>query len=205
MGGLKPETDILRDDVFSSKTSLDTMFQTLSAASTKSTDVLLVGFEDGTIHLSIYDFFQVGIFNLHQAFRQSMKCEPLLHSSHPCSTTHSLLVAASSHLITELYLVPLDLRLISSIGQYLPLLASKSTQLQNVLRYMSQVQQQIYTEFRGAQDLPTRFIQNIEETLRENNSDCTLVQALYHLAVTGDCFPPIKEWLVDELGERVGL
>ena len=42
----------------------------------------------------------------------------------------------------------------------------------------------------------------VNETLEEKK-EATLVQNLYHLAVTGNCPPTIKEWLVDELTERV--
>ncbi|KAI9849162.1 MAG: hypothetical protein M1837_005392 [Sclerophora amabilis] len=50
-------------------------------------------------------------------------------------------------------------------------------------------------------DLPSRFIRNIDESLEEGYR-CTFVQAAYHLVVTGNCYPPVKEWLVEELAER---
>ena len=193
-----------RDDVFSSRTSLDTMFQPLNTDSTDSADVLLVGFEDGTIHLSIYDFFEIGNFNLRQAPRGLSHCQPLLHCSHPFSTTHSLLVANKEEGQEDLYIVPLDLRLISSTGRYLSLLASKSTQMHNVLRYTLHVQGQMYSDFKASQELPTRFMESIGDTLRDQ-SDCNWIQAAYHLVVTGHCLPGVKEWLVEQVGERVWL
>ena len=99
-------------------------------------------------------------------------------------------------------MVPLDLRLLSNAGRYLSLLAAKSTQLHNVLRYINQVQRQMYSDFKASQDLPRRFIANVEEALVEQ-SDCTWMQAAYHLVVTGNCHSEVKEWLVDQLGERV--
>ena len=185
-----------------SRASLDTLFQQPKKDYTDSADVLVVGFDDGTIHLSIYDFFEIGSFNIQQSSQARSGSKALLHSSHPYSTTHTLLIAAASPGQDELHILPLDLRLVSSAGRYLSLLASKSTQLHNVLRYIHQVQRQIYTEFKTSLDLPGKFVQNIEETLKEK-CDCTWVQAAYHLVVTGNCFPPVKEWLVDELGERV--
>ena len=161
-----------------------------------------MGFEDGTVHLSIYDSFEIGIFDLQQASRGIHGCKPLLHSSHPYSTTHSLLVSSKAGVEQELHVVPLDLRLVSNAGRYLSLLAAKSTQLHNVLRYINQVQRQMYSDFKASQDLPRRFIGNIEETLMEQ-SDCTWMQAAYHLVVTGNCHSEVKEWLVDQLGERV--
>lgn len=113
-----------------------------------------------------------------------------------------MLVANETATEADLYLVPLDLRLINNTGRYLSLLASKSTQLHNILRYIQQVQKQMYIEFKTSQDLPRRFMQNIEEPLQES-VDCTWIQAAYHLVVTGNSYPQVKEWMVDELGERV--
>ena len=98
--------------------------------------------------------------------------------------------------------MPLDLRLLSNAGRYLAVLASKSTQLYHVLRYISQVQRQMSDEFKASQELPSRFIANIEEILQEQVG-CNWTQAAYHLVVTGNCYPGVKEWLVDQLGERV--
>ena len=167
----------------------------MKETSAESADVLITGFEDGSVHLSIYDFFEIGSFQLPGS-------KLLQHCSHPFSTTHSLLVSTqkSSHDVVQL--IPLDLRLISNAGRYLSLLASKSTQLHNLMRYMHQVQSQLISEFKTSQDLPSRFIRNVEEALQENIG-CSWVHAAYHLAVTGNCYPPVKEWLVEELGERV--
>lgn len=178
------------------------MFQSLTTRSTDSAEVLVVGFEDGTVHLSIYDFFEVGTFKLQQAARGLESCRPLLHSSHPLSSTHFMLVVESQGDQEEMYVVPLDLRLLFNAGRYLTLLASKSTQLRNVLRYIHQVQGQMYSDFKASQDLPRRFTESIEETLREQ-SNGNWMQAAYHLVVTGHCYPEVKEWLVDQLGERV--
>lgn len=178
------------------------MFQPLTTVSTDSADILVVGFEDGTVHLSIYEFFEIGSFNLQQASRGFHDCRPILHCSHPYSTTHSMLVSTLVGDQGELHIVPLDLRLLSNAGRYLSLLASKSTQLHNVLRYIHQVQRQMYNDFKASQDLPRKFIANIEESLKEQG-DCNWMQAAYHLVVTGNCSPEVKEWLVDQLGERV--
>ena len=159
-----------------------------------------MGFEDGTVHLSIYDFFEIGTFNLLPPSEDVKLHKPMIHCSHPLSTTHTLLVSSEG----ELRVVPFDLRLISNAGRYLSSLASKSTQLQNILRYLRQVQKQLHGDFKASQDLPKRFISNIEEALQEN-SDCTWEQAAYHLVVTGNCYPEVKEWLVDQLADRVGL
>ncbi len=193
-----------RDDLFHSRTSLETVFESSSKGFNDSADLLVVGFEDGTVHLSIYDFFEIGHFALPAPSLSPQRCKLISHTSHPYSTTHPLLVAGSTASGPELQILPLDLRLISSTGRYLSLLASKSTQLHNVLRYIQQVQRQMYSEFKSSQELPRRFMRNVEETLAETH-DCTWKHAAYHLVVTGNCYPPVKEWLVDEMGERVCL
>ena len=174
----------------------------MTTGSTDSADILFVGFQDGIVHLNIYDSFEIGSFSLQQASRDFQSCRPLFHASHPFSTTHLLLASSSNGNDEELHVVPLDLRLISNAGRYLSLLAAKSTQLNNVLRYIHQVQRQMYSDFKASQDLPRRFISNIEETLQEHVG-CNWMQAAYHLVVTGNCYLEVKEWLVDQLAERV--
>lgn len=161
-----------------------------------------MGFEDGMIHLSINDSFEIGNFDLQKASQILRGGKPIRHCSNPRSTTHALIVASEFSEEERLYAVPLDLRLVSSAGRYLSLLASKSTQLRNILRYLHQVQGEMYTEYVSAQEIPNKFIQNIEQTLSEN-SDFTWVEAAYHLVVTGNCFSELREWLVEEIGERV--
>lgn len=103
-----------------------------------------------------------------------------------------------------LHMVPLDLRLLSNAGRYLSLLASKSTQLYNILRYIRQAQKQMSGDFKASQELPSRFMGNIEETLQEQRR-LDWMQTAYQLVVTGHCTHEVKEWLVDQLGERVWL
>lgn len=191
------------DDVFSSRASLDTIFRAMSTDAADSADVLIVGFEDGTIHLSIYDLFEIGSFKLPSEPEELGPSKPMMHGFHPFSTTHSLLVSQPYQNGQQLSLLFLDLRLVSNAGRHLSTLASKSTQLRSLLRYIRQVQIQIYGDFRAAQDLPSRFMANIEESLNEKG-EWTWVQAAYHLVVTGNCPDGgVREWLVDQLGERV--
>lgn len=169
-----------------------------------SADLLVIGFEDGSVHLSIYDFFDIGHFSFPEWLLPSPRARLVSHCYHPLSTTHPLLVASPTEGAADVSMIPLDLRLISNTGGYLSLLASKSTRLHNILRYMQQVQKQMYSEFQASQDLPRRFIRNIEDTLQETQG-CAWTQAAYHTIMTGHCFPQVKEWLVDEIGERVGI
>ncbi|KAL1953234.1 hypothetical protein VTO42DRAFT_3376 [Malbranchea cinnamomea] len=191
------------DDVFSSRASLDSIFDTTGKNSSSGIDVLLVGFDDGTVHLRLFNSFEIGSFNVRSSFPDAGKCTTLQHAFRSASSTHSLLFSISTpesdH--PRLGLLTLDLRFMTKSGRYLPLLASKITHLQNLLRYIKQVQHQIQLEWKNAQDLPSRYISNVDEELQEK-CQCDFVTAAYHLLVTGDCFEPLKEFLVDQLGER---
>lgn len=174
------------------------MFHPLQPQEGQAVDVLFVGLDDGRFHLSIYNRFEIGIFDIGRVSARLQGCRPILHASHPYSATHALLVTQQGSTI----FLPVDLRFFSSTGEYLPLLAAKSTQLQNLLRYINQVQRIIQAEWKACQDLPSKFIRIIDETLNEKYQ-CGFIQAAYQLVVTGNCLPALKEWLVDSLSERV--
>lgn len=162
---------------------------------------MVVGTRGGDIHLSIYDSFVVGSFKCPVSIQNAAAPHLVLHASNEQHSTHALLMQ-SSEPDGDLYFVPMDLRFISASSDYLSLLASKSTTLQNLLRYIHQVQSLMVSEYKATQELPSKFLRNINETLGENgNRD--IVQALYHSVATGHTFPAVQEWLVDELTERV--
>lgn len=102
-----------------------------------------------------------------------------------------------------LHILALDLNFIPATAPYyLPTLASKSTQLQNLLRYLAQIQTQLAFEVKSAFELPSKYLRNINESLAEHANGADFVTAAYHLVVTGECIPQLREWLVDEVGER---
>ncbi|KAL4976957.1 anaphase-promoting complex, cyclosome, subunit 4-domain-containing protein [Aspergillus desertorum] len=181
------------DDVFSSRASIDAIFHSSQKIASGAVDVLLVGFEDGTVHLRIFDCFEIGSVR----FTSPEPCTILRHASHPLSSTHAL-VASSGN---SLRLLTLDLRFITRSGQYISLLAHKTTQLQSLLRYICQVQRQIEMEWKNAQELPARYMRSVNQDLEEK-CHCDFVTAAYHLVVTGDCFEPLKEFLTVIVGER---
>jgi anaphase-promoting complex subunit 4 len=165
--------------------------------------VLLVGFDDGMVHLRIFDCFEIGTFKLSSSIAGSDSYQILSHASHPMSSTHVLVIADHTEPARRfLKVLTLDLCFITKSGRYLSLLASKTTQLQNLLRYISQVQRQIQIEWKNTQDLPARYIRNVNEDLQEK-CHCNFVTAAYHLVATGNCFEPLKEFLVEIVGERV--
>jgi anaphase-promoting complex subunit 4 len=161
---------------------------------------MVVGTREGKIHLSIYDSFVIGCFNSPVTI-SGLPSNLVLHASHEMYSTHALLMKSADNEGT-LCLVPMDLRFVSASSDYLSLLASRSTALHDLLRYIHEVHQLMLSEWKSTQDLPGKFLRNINETLAEKgNRD--IVQSLYHSVATGHTFPAVKEWLVDELSERV--
>lgn len=191
------------DDLFSSRASIDAIFHSSAKDTSDSVDVLFVGFDDGSLHLRIFDCFEIGSFLVGESTGQAESCLILRHASHPLSSTHALLASSDAgHNQGPLNLVTLDLRFITKSGRYLSLLASKTTQLQNLLRYIEQVQRQIELEWKNAQELPFRFLRSINTDLEEK-CQCDFTTAIHHLVATGHAFEPMKEFLVDIVGERV--
>ncbi|KAK2762196.1 hypothetical protein FQN54_001205 [Arachnomyces sp. PD_36] len=189
------------DDVFSSRASIDSIFHSQNRGTSDSVDVLLVGSDDGTIHLRIFDCFDIGSLQIGGSVGSPSFCETRLHASHPLCPTHALMVSAPTNTTSQLRLVTLDLRFITKSGRYLSLLASKTTLLQNLLRYINQIQRQIQLEWKNAHEIPGRYMRNINEDLEEKcHSD--FVTAAYHLLATGDCSETLREFLVDQVGER---
>ncbi|RDW90180.1 uncharacterized protein DSM5745_01955 [Aspergillus mulundensis] len=160
------------DDVFSSRASIDAIFHSSQKAASGAVDVLLVGFEDGTVHLRIFDCFEIGSV----LFTSPAPCAILQHASHPLSSTHALVASSGNNL----RLLTLDLRFITRSGRYLSLLAHKTTQLQSLLRYICQVQRQIEMEWKNAQELPARYMRSVNQDLEEK-CHCDFVTAAYHL------------------------
>jgi len=171
--------------------------------------IMLVGTADGGIHLSIYDSFVIGTFNPSPLAGPKPVTVPgnfelCGHGSHPDISTHSLLLRPRDGDGSCLYLVPMDLRFIHDSSVNLSLLASKTTSLQNLLRYLKQAQSHMASEFKSTRELPGRFLLGVREDLQKmERGSVTVVQALCHTVATGDVFPPLREWLVDSLAERV--
>lgn len=196
------------DDVFSSRASIDAIFHAPNRAThNDSVDVLIVGYEDGTVHLRIFDCFEIGSVSLISSLPTKLEtCKVLHHAFHPMTSTHSLIVQTTSPTAEagpSLHILALDLNFIPATAPYyLPTLASKSTQLQNLLRYLAQIQTQLAFEVKSAFELPSKYLRNINESLAEHANGADFVTAAYHLIVTGECIPQLREWLVDEVGER---
>jgi anaphase-promoting complex subunit 4 len=208
------------DDVFSSRNSIDAIFHPHSSTNVHAranddlVDVLLARARECSLHIRIFDSFEIGTVNAAHALPKGLQPRRIVqHAGHPLLSKHFLVLEAeadgpSTHSskqaksMTSLHLIELGLRFISQTSDNLPLLASKATQMQNLLRYIVQIQTQVSQEVRTAFDLPSRFIANIDEMLREQDSSSSFTTAAYQLVLTGECNATLKEWLVDQVGER---
>lgn len=202
MANATNSTDML---VFSTRNAIDFIFRPFKAEDASNVDVTIVGMTDGRIQITIYDSFSIGGFQYQIPNVQGSvaAAELCCHSSHPEISTHALLFKPQGEKPGAVYLVPVDLTFIHSSPINLSLLASKTTTLQNILRYIKQTQVHMVGEWKSTRELPARFMAGIQEDLQKLPRCRTLVQALYHTAVTGHVYDPVKEWLVDSLAERV--
>ena len=186
---------------FSSQAEVDSLLHSHHLKDHNSVDMFIRVSDRGTVHPSIYDSLETVNVQLPRAW--NMSSTPLLHTSHPYSCTHSLLMrtgSVNSPGKKNIALIPLTLNFIPNAGIYLHLIAAKTSQLQNLLLYITQTLQRVRAFFKHAQDLPRKFMMNISETLEEKELG-DLVTNIFHIACTGNCNPVMKEWLVDELAE----
>lgn len=198
--------------VFSTIASLESMFPPLRLEDNDVVDVMVAGMSDGTVHLSIYDSFPIGIFKVPVKLGPSPpssqelggEFEMCLHASHPEVSTHALLMRPVGEKVKALYVVPMDLRFVSHSPVNLSLLASKTTTLQKLLRYIKQTQVHIANEWQSTRELPTRFLKVVQEDLGKMKSGPRdIVQALYHTVLTGHVHQAVREWMVESIGDRV--
>ncbi|KAJ8116671.1 hypothetical protein OPT61_g1956 [Boeremia exigua] len=186
---------------FGSQAEVDALLHSHHLKDHNSVDMFIRCSEHGTIHPSIYDSLETVTVGLPATW--DMQSTPLIHASHPYACSHGLLMRTTTpnSQTKNIAFVPLTLNFIPNAGIYLHLIASKTSQLQNLLLYITQCLQRIRTFFKHATDLPSKFMMNISETLGEK-AQGDLTTNLFHLACTGACPPLIREWLVDELSEQ---
>lgn len=217
-----PPNGSAEDDVFSTRTSIDAMFHPAkSSARSTSTDVMTIARDDSYIHLRIFDSFEIGTIDLNQTRKMPPGCrfgQIINIVTHPfvekifciveeeddgSAARHTRSHDATGTQHTPLHLLSLDLRFLQQSKLTLPVLATKATQLYNLTRYLQQIDVQLAREVKTAFDLPQRFIQNLEEDLKEQDGEgSTFRVAAYHVLLTGEVHGKFKEWLVEQLGDR---
>lgn len=192
-------------DALTSQVAMDSVFHSQHSKDQNAVDVMLHGSNDGAFQARIYNAsLEIGEIKLPLVAHCS-DVEPLCTASHPFSSSHAFLARLkTSSGLSCLTWLPMNLNFINIAGVHLHLMASKASQLQNLLHYVQHTLRCIAAYWKHTQDLPSKFMRNINETLSEKREG-SLVDALYHLAATGHCPPTLKEWLVDELAENVGL
>lgn len=192
--------------VFTLRSGIEFLFRTPSRPDHDRVNVMIVGTDNGNLHVSVYDSFMIG----------TLPCPPLnvdktarmvSHAwSRHISTQALLLADEEADKLTSVHLAPMDLPFISSSPINLSLLASKLTTLQTLLRYFKQAQLHMTVEWKNARELPSRFLRSVQEDLQNmETGPRDIIAALYHTAVTGHAYGPVKEWMVDTLGDRVSL
>lgn len=245
IAGRAADDEHYRDDVFvfSTRASLEFIFRPLKLEETDSVDVLIAGTDDGALHLSIYDTFVIGGFKfLYRDAKEASKPLHLCrHSAHPHLSSHSLLLKPQGDRTAAVHLVPMDIRFIYSSPTNLSLLASQTTTLQNLFRYVKQTMVHIVAEWKSTRELHDRFLADLKDELEKVPDEpetmpgplekmpkdlgkmtegsekmvdepekvldepTTVLQALYHAIATGDVWEPLREWIVEIIGERVSV
>lgn len=208
-------------DVFASQSSIDAMFHSQHLDFNNAVETLLLCHANGEISPTMYNSLELAPTKLPEGWIFKAQSQ-VFQSSHPYSRSHCLLAdigkkKAPSSAIKgggspgdelpvhyKLTFVPLTFRFMASSGFKVHLVGAKQQQLANLLRYVQECIRSVSSYWFHSQDLPARFMRNIDDTLEEKKEG-TLVTNLFHLAVTGHCPATIKEWLVDELTESVRI
>jgi anaphase-promoting complex subunit 4 len=124
----------------------------------------------------------------------------LRHTASQDLSTHALLIEEPES--GRLLFATMDILFVQQFGQYLFQLASTSTKVQALIRYMRETVTAIETEFKAFNDLSQKYVSLIDEDAQKAGSDVGL--ELFEFLVTGGPSPTLKEWLTDVLTERVG-
>lgn len=186
--------------VFTTQSSLNSVFAPFSPTADQSIDILVVGTTDGKIHLSVSGSFLIGNFPLPSALLGiSGSLNLYRHAYHRDIPIHALLLKPSELSQDSVVLLPLDLRSVLSSND-LAILASKTTNLRNHLRYLHQTQIHMCQHWQSTRDLPQRFLRVLREDLAVSKK--TVTGSLYHSVLTGHVPRLVKEWLISVVAER---
>lgn len=136
---------------------------------------------------------------------------PIKHCSHTSSPYHVLVRArkqtdvdtseGSTALLSDVDLALYEVPFSARGGLHTRTIINKSLQFHCLGLYLGFCVDYMTTEWNTNTTLPSRFIENINETLTEKG-EAKLEQHLYQLAMTGYRGEIITEWLKDELAER---
>jgi anaphase-promoting complex subunit 4 len=191
---------------FASQAELDMVFQNDLALSYETRfEIGLTFWSDGIMSPSLFGVYHMGNSKV------SSKGFVKNHCTHALTHMHSLLLMESDRQNTasdgeKAYLVHkfVNFNAIRGSRDYLNLSVFKTMKLEKLQAYILQCIISLRAAWNSGQDLPSKFLRNVGESLAESGS-ADIITGLYHLAVTGDCWPVVKEWLNSELAERGSL
>lgn len=197
-------------DFFTSQSNVESTFSPFSEKEVYSNTV------DG-----IFAFWSYGGFTtvLHDIeFESDPKQRPstkvLGYGSHPCSQSIASLIESSNgndndndaslrtREPSNLSLQLTNLNALQQTGKYFLLISKKTSQLRQLSQYISQSIASVRSAWSAGQEVPSRYITNVRETLSEASS-IDIDAALYHQAVTGDSLRPVRDWLTESVHDRV--
>jgi Anaphase-promoting complex, cyclosome, subunit 4 len=186
-------------ELFSSQALLDSALHKDSSRELYALNTLLLSNQEGAIRVIVYDSLSIGNISLPFAH----PAQHIKHASHPLAHCYVLL---SQYEVDpgqfKTVLLPISFRFLRFAGGNIHFIDSKTAQLELLVQYVGEALTAVEHHWKHAQDLPYRFQQSIRETLLEKEEP-TLSQSLYQLAVTGHCSEILREWLTDQLTERV--
>lgn len=206
-------------DMFSTQAALDDYFNSMQRKDRLAADMLIVGHSDGRTRVIIDDILEIE-HRAHEFPGEMIQSRtPLLYASHSQSGHHALLCATPAYETVEgeetipdvqngnarysrLSVNIFDIPLMTSGGSHLHSIVSGTAKVRDLSAYISYSIICAKCTWTKHTTLPSRFMENINETLAEKKEG-SLDGNLYHLAMTGNFTPTILEWLKDELAERV--
>jgi anaphase-promoting complex subunit 4 len=189
-------------DLFSSQVTLDAALLSGPARKLNALSSFLIADSEGTIRVMLYDSLCIGNVMVPQQWKLR-SVRHVAHYAHPFAHNHILLSSIErDDGSAALVLLPLCLRFLKTAGRNIHFIDFKTAQLGTLVQYVAETLSALHHHWKHAHDLPFKFQRNINETLAEKNEP-GLSQSLYQLAATGYCSGAMKEWLVDELSERV--
>ncbi|PHH68460.1 hypothetical protein CDD82_543 [Ophiocordyceps australis] len=175
---------------------------TSSTEAHDSLNLMVVGTDDGKVQLVLHHSLVIGIFDC--SVQTPLATPRLLdYASNPLLSTQLLLFADTAHEPEDVWMVPMDLPFLMPTDFSLSHLCHMLANLTNIFRYLKQASLHLGVEWKNATELPKRFLQSAQATLREaKNGPQDVTTALYHLALSGHAHTQLREWLVDTVGER---
>jgi anaphase-promoting complex subunit 4 len=188
-------------ELFSSQALLDEALHSGAARELHALNSFLLLDGSGAIRIIVYDSLSIGDIPL--PLKNTSNIQNVKHASHPMGHCHVVLSEYNtSPNEYQAALLPISFRFLKSAGKNIHFIDFKTAQLALLFQYVGESILAIEHHWKHAQDLPSRFQRNIKETLLEKEEP-NLAQSLYQLAATGFCTEALKEWLTDELAERV--